>query len=397
MTTSNLEQKIHEVQKILAEKHIDGWLLYDFHHNNSLACNFLEISPETMLTRRFCYWIPQKGDPIGIVHGVETHVLAHTPGKKLVYSAWKLFEAHLKEVLKGKKTVAMEYSPRCAIPTASKVDGGMLDLVREQGIQIVSSASFLQHFTCVWTKEQYDLHKEAADVLDKAAASAWDFVADHLKKGKALTEYDVQQHILKEIHRNQCIMDGVPICGVNQNSANPHYNAEKNKCSPIKKGDFILIDLWCKRDVPQSVYADITRVAVAGTASERHQEIFQLVRKAQKAGTDFVKDRIEKKKDVKGAEVDNACRQVIIDAGYEEYFTHRTGHNIHTEDHGPGANIDGFETLDERLLIPKTCFSIEPGVYLSKEFGVRLEYDVYIHENHTIEVTGGIEDQLVQL
>lgn len=394
---ASLDQKIHAVQKILQEKNIDGWLLYDFHHNNNLACDFLEISPETMLTRRYCYWIPQKGDPIGLVHGVETHVLSHTPGKKLVYSAWKLFETHLKELLKGKKTIAMEYSPRCAIPTASKVDGGMLDLVREQGVNIVSSASFLQHFTCVWTPEQYDLHKEAAEVLDRAAASAWDFIADHLKKGKDLTEYDVQQYILKEIHRGKCMMDGVPICGVNQNSANPHYNAEKNKSSPVKKGDFVLIDLWCKRDVPQAVYADITRVAVAGTATERHQEIFHLVRKAQKAGTDFVKERIEKKKEVKGSEVDNACRQVIIDAGYGEYFTHRTGHNIHTEDHGPGANIDGFETLDERALIPKTCFSIEPGIYLPKEFGVRLEYDVYIHENHTIEVTGGIEDQLVEL
>ncbi|HUD02039.1 MAG TPA: M24 family metallopeptidase [Rhabdochlamydiaceae bacterium] len=394
---SSLDQKIHEVQKILAQQHIDGWLLYDFRHSNRLACDFLGISPETMLTRRYCYWIPQKGDPVSIVHNVEPHVLAHTPGKKLPYSAWKLFEAHLKEILKGKKVIAMEYSPRCAIPTASRVDGGILDLVREQGVKVVSSASFLQHFTCVWTKDQYNLHKEAADVLDKAAASAWALVTDHLKKNKPLNEYDVQQYILNEMHKHKCIMDGAPICGVNQNSANPHYNPTKEKSSPIKKGDFVLIDLWCKRDLPESVYADITRVAVAGTATERHQEIFHLVRKAQKAGTDFVQERVEKKKEVKGYEVDNACRQVIIDAGYGEYFTHRTGHNIHTEDHGPGANIDGFETLDERVLLPKTCFSIEPGVYLPKEFGVRLEYDVYIHENHTIEVTGGIEDELVEL
>jgi Xaa-Pro aminopeptidase len=165
----------------------------------------------------------------------------------------------------------------------------------------------------------------------------------------------------------------------------------------VKKGDFILIDLWCKRDLPQAVYADITRVAVAGRPTARHEEIFQIVRKAQKAGTDFVRERMTKKKEVRGCEVDDVCRKVIVDAGYGEYFTHRTGHNIHTEDHGPGANIDGFETLDERLLIPKTCFSIEPGIYLPKEFGVRLEYDVYIHDNHTIEVTGGIEDKLVVL
>jgi hypothetical protein len=170
---SFLEQKVHDVQKILVEKNIDGWLLYDFHHSNPLACDFLEISPKTMLTRRLCYWIPQKGDPIGVVHSVETHVLAHAPGKKMIYAAWKLFESHLKEILQGKKTVAMEYSPRGAIPTASKVDGGILDLVREQGASVVSSSSFLQNFTCVWTEQQYDLHKEAAEALDEIAAATW--------------------------------------------------------------------------------------------------------------------------------------------------------------------------------------------------------------------------------
>jgi Xaa-Pro aminopeptidase len=280
---SNLEQKIHEVQKILTEKNIDGWLLYDFHHSNPLACDFLEISPKTMLTRRFCYWIPQAGDPIGIVHSVETHVLGHAPGKKMVYAAWKLFESQLKELLQGKKVVAMEYSPRGAIPTASKVDGGMLDLVREQGVQIVSSASFLQKFTCVWNEKQYDLHKEAAEALDEIAAATWKWIADRLKGEEMITEYTVQQYILAEIKKRQCVMDGAPICAVNQNSANPHYSPAVKGSRSVKKGDFILIDLWCKRDLPQAVYADITRVAVAGKATARHQEIFRLVRKAQKA------------------------------------------------------------------------------------------------------------------
>ena len=394
---SNLEKKIQAVQKILAENNTDGWLLYDFHRSNPLACDFLEISPKTMLTRRFCYWIPQKGEPIAVVHLVEPHVLAHAPGKKMMYAAWKLFEAHLKEILQGQNRIAMEYSPRGAIPTASKVDGGMLDLVREQNVKVVSSASFLQNFTCVWTDQQYELHREAAEALDQIAAATWKWIADRLKAGELFTEYTVQQFILGEMKKHKCVMEGAPICGVNQNSANPHYCPEVKGSRSIKKGDFILIDLWCKRDLPQAVYADITRVAMAGKATARHLEIFQLVRKAQKSATDFVKERIQKKKEVKGCEVDDACRKVISDAGYGEYFTHRTGHNIHTESHGPGANIDGFETLDERVLIPKTCFSIEPGIYLPKEFGVRLEYDIYFHDNHTIEVTGGIEDQLVEL
>ena len=315
----------------------------------------------------------------------------------MVYSAWKLFESHLKEVLQGKKTIAMEYSPRGAIPTASKVDGGMLDLVREQGVNVVSSASFLQNFTCVWTDEQYMMHKEAAEVLDTIAMTTWGWIRDRLKQDEQITEYTVQQYILTEMKKHKCVMEGAPICGVNQNSANPHYNPQMKGCRSIKKGDFILIDLWCKRDLPRAVYADITRVAVAGAPTKRHQEIFQIVRNAQKAGTDLVRERVQKRKEVRGAEVDDACRKVIVDAGYGDYFTHRTGHNIHMDDHGPGANIDGFETLDDRLLIPKTCFSIEPGIYLPKEFGVRLEYDIYINENHSIEVTGGIEDKLFVL
>ncbi len=386
--------QLKEVQKILQEKNIDGWLLYDFHRINPLACDFLGIPPETMLTRRFCYFIPKTGEPIALIHAVETHIFKHLPGKKLVYSARTVFESDLKEILKNYKTVAMEYSPRGAIPTMSRVDGGMLDLVREQGVKVVSSAPFLQYFICRFTDEQYKLHKEAADVLDKTAAKTWEWIGNNLGK---ITEYDVQQFIFSEIKKGGCTSDSLPICGVNQNSANPHYNPEPSSALLVKKGDFILIDLWCKRTLPHAVYADITRVAVAGQPSPRHLEIFQIVRNAQKTATDFVQQKIEHREEVKGYEVDQVCRKVILDAGYGDFFTHRTGHNIHEEDHGPGANIDSYETLDERPLIPRTCFSIEPGIYLPTEFGVRLEYDVFILENHTIEVTGGIEDTLVEI
>lgn len=394
----SLSQKIQDVQKILQEHQIDGWLLYDFERTNPLACDFLEIPPKTMLTRRFWVWIPKKGEPVSLIHAVETHVLAHVPGKKLVYAAWKLFHAHLKELLHGKKTVAMEYSPRGNIPSASKVDGGAIDFIRELGVQVVSSASFLQYFNCVWTNEQYQLHKEAALLLDKTAANAWHLIGDHLKQNKPLTEYDVQQFILQEMRNGGCLMDSAPICAVNENSANPHYSPSKNKSKQIQKGDFVLIDLWCKRDVPHAVYADITRVAVAAAkGTTRHQEVFQTVRNAQKAATDYIQNQVEKKLPVKGCDVDNVARKVIEDAGFGQYFTHRTGHNIHEDVHGPGANNDGFETQDERLLIPRTCCSIEPGIYLPGEFGVRLEHDVYIHDNHKIEITGGIEDKLVAL
>lgn len=388
-------REIKEVQQILQQKKIDGWLLYDFHRINLLALEFLEIPEDEMLTRRLFYWIPSHGEPVTIVHGVETHVANHLPGKKLVYASWKKLEEHLKSILTGKKSVAMEYSPQCDIPTASRVDGGTLDLVRKFGVDVVSSAGFFPYLTCVWTPEQYRLHKEAADLLDRTAAMTWELIGTHLQQNKAITEYDVQQFILGEMEKAGCVTEGKPICGVNENSANPHYEPTAKSCKRIQEGDFIQIDLWCKRKVPHAVFADISRVAVAGTPSQRHQEIFQIVRAAQKAGSDLVKQKIENGEELKGCEVDDCCRQVVEKAGYGDYFTHRTGHNIHEENHGPGPNIDNFETKDQRVLIPKTCFSIEPGIYLPKEFGVRLEYDVYIHEDRKVEITGGIEESLV--
>lgn len=389
--------KIEQVQSILQEQKIDGWLLYDFRRNNDLAIEFVELPKELHLTRRFFYWIPAKGVPVKIVHQVESFVLDHLPGEQKIYFEWQVLHAHLKEVLKGSKRVAMEYSPKCSIPVVSKIDGGTLELVRDCKVEVVSSGSFLQAFTCAWSEAQFRSHLEAAKVLDETAQKTWNWIGQMLKGDKQITEYDAQQFILEEIHRNGCLMDGEPIVGVNANSANPHYAPEKGKSLSIKKGDFILIDLWCKKKEENAVYADITRVGMAGQPTSKQKEIFQIVRKAQKAATEFIKKRVEKKEVVKGCEADEVCRKVIADAGYGKFFTHRTGHNIHKEAHGPGANIDSIETFDDRPLISRTCFSIEPGIYLPGEFGVRLEYDIYIHQEGRIQVTGGVQEEIVTL
>jgi Xaa-Pro aminopeptidase len=382
------------VQSHLKQNGLDGWLLYDFRRSNRVALDFLKIPKDAHLTRRLFYWIPPEGEPVCIVHAVETHLASHLHGEKRSYASYDQLNHELKKILNGAKKVAMEYSPRCDIPTVSKVDAGMVELIRSIGPQVVSSAFFLQYLMCQWSDQQLQLHREAGHVLDRTAQKCWAFIADKLKKNHPLTEYEVQQFILKEIHTCGCIMDGEPICAVNANSAIPHYAPSAQKSSPIKKGDWILIDLWCKKNLPGAVYADITRVAVAApAATPRQEEIFQIVRKAQLQATELVKTHIKK---VHGYEVDAAARKVITDAGYGDYFTHRTGHNIHEEAHGPGANIDGFETHDDRLLIPRTCFSIEPGIYLPEEFGVRLEYDVYLHPDK-LEINGGIQDSILKL
>ena len=380
--------KIETVQKKLREKEVDGWLLYEFHGVNPLALNFLEIPEGLLLTRRCFYWIPANGTPLKIVHQIEAQNLDHLPGEKKIYGDWTLLHEHLRQLLKEKSKVAMEYSPMQAIPTISKVDGGLIDLIRSFGPKIVSSAPFLQEFTSVWTFHQYELHKEAAGVLEGAVTHVWNHIRLCLEKGKEVTEYDIQQMILREFKANHCVTEGDPICGVNANAADPHYVPTKDNSTPIKKGDLILIDLWCKKNVEGAVFADITRMGVAAfEPTPKQAEVFSVVRKAQKTGTDWIAAEHKAGREIPGYKVDNLVRKVIEESGYGKYFTHRTGHNIDREIHGPGSNIDGLETQDDRPLIPNTCFSIEPGIYLPGEFGVRLEYDIFMHEGGEIEVT----------
>ncbi len=394
----SFQRKIKDVQKYLHEYHIDGWLLYDFHKRNEYACHFLEIPEETHLTRRLFYWIPKTGEPIKLVHSVEPHVLEHLPGKRMTYNTWQTFDSQLKSLIQDKEVIAMEYSARDRIPYISIVDAGLIELIREVGVKVVSSGSFLQYFTCVWTQKQLGSHLEAAEHLSQIADKTWQWITHNLKTNSAITEYDVQQFIFKEITQRECVMDGLPICAVNEHAADPHYAPSAKNSTQIKRGDLILIDLWCKKKQKEAVYADITRMAIADTKqADKHQEIFQIVRRAQKAATDFIAQAVKEGRTVKGCEADRICRQEIEKAGYGKFFIHRTGHNIHTEAHGPGANLDSFETLDERPLIAKTCFSIEPGIYLPGEFGIRLEYDVYIHETGKIEVTGGSQEELFLL
>ncbi len=385
---------IAAIQKNLSQLQLDGWLIYDFRKANDLACRLLKIPEEQMLTRRFFYWIPQKGNPVKLVHAIEQHVLDHLPGDRRTYHRWQQLESRLSELLNGARRVAMEYSPKNALPYLSKVDGGTLDLVRSFGPEVVSSGSLLQAASSVMTEAQVASHFEAADILDRTVAEAWDHIRDHLSVGKKLTDYDVQQFILQRFSDADCATSGAPIVAVNGDSADPHYVPDRDHQVVIKEGDFVLIDLWCKRREPNAIYGDICRVGVVGRPTEKQNMIFHIVQQAQQAALDLIRERCAAKQSVRGYEADQAARDVIEAAGYGEFFTHRTGHNIFVNDHGDGAHLDNFETKDDRILLPGTCFSIEPGIYLPEEFGVRLEYDVYIDHALKVHVTGGTQSSI---
>ncbi len=393
-----MKKRILEAQEHLRSGRLDGWLLYDFHKNNDLAHLFLQIPSNQMTTRRFFYWIPQEGEPVKIVHAIEAHILDQWPGEKRVFSSWQSLEKELGALLTGKKKIAMEYSPRNRIPYVSKVDAGTVDLVRSFGVEVVSSGSFLPHFTAVLNENQAQSHIRAGQALDQIARDTWAWLGERLKKGQSVLEYDVQQKIVADFASRNLITESPPIAAVNGHSADPHYVPQKEGSAPIRKGDFVLIDLWAKEPQDGAVFGDITRVAVAADKpSLRQQEVFSAVRQAQRAATELVKNRFAAKKAVFGYEVDDAAREVIRKAGYGEFFIHRTGHSIEVHLHGSGAHMDNLEMHDERPILPGTCFSIEPGIYLPDEFGVRLEYDLYIHPDGVVEITGGEQDAITLL
>ncbi len=393
-----LETKIRAIQQILVRQKVDGWLLYDNHGSNRFARQILEISPHAVLTRRFFYWIPKEGTPQSLVHRIEAESLAETPGTTHLYLSWHELKNALKEILRGSEQIMMEYSPAGANPYVSVVDAGTLEMVRETGVEVLSSADLLQQFTSILSEEQIATHLAAAAVLETTVQRAWEWIADHLKNERTVTEYDVQQFMLHEFRKENCMTQEGPICAVNEHTAMPHYAAMELSAKRIVRGDFILLDLWCKKNIADAVYADIARVAIADSApTELQQKVFGIVRTAQKKGIEFVRSKIESKQPIQGADVDDVCRGYIKSCGYGDYFTHRTGHNIDTQVHGTGAHLDNLETADHRLLLPGMCFSIEPGIYLPGDFGIRLESDLLIRHDGSVELTGGFEESITCL
>jgi Xaa-Pro aminopeptidase len=379
---------LNAVQAAVREAGFDGWLLYDFRGQNVLAQRVAGVNPK--LSRRWFYFVPASGEPKKLVHAIEPGSLDHLPGgKKTVYRRWQELEAGVGELVKGAKRVAMEYSPRNANPYIGRVDAGTVELVKSYGCEVLPSGDLIQLFEAVWDDEQEKSHFEAAKHCRAAYDVAFGFIADQIRANGKVMETAVQARIMR--HFEDCGMTtySPPIVGVGPHSGDPHFDTSTATDKSVERGSFVLIDLWAKMDRPRSVYADYTRVAFVGNSvPEQYTKVFNVVAAARDAGIKKVKDAFAAKQPLLGWEVDAATRAVIEKAGYGDQFTHRTGHNIGQEVHGNGAHIDGLETREDRHIIRRTCFSIEPGIYLP-EFGVRSEVDVYIDAAGNVHVTGG--------
>jgi len=391
-----MEKHIAKIQKSIKEKGIDGWLFCDFHHRDMMAYKILKL-PITFTSRRWFYLIPAEGTPKKLVSKVESTKLNELPGEKNTYLSWRELHSSLKELLKGMKTVAMQYSPMNNIPYVSVVDGGTIELVKSTGVEVVSSADLVQEFEAIIDEEGYKSHVEAGKIIQDIKDRAFQKIREALDKREKLTEYQLQQWIVSEFHKNNLTcMDEHPIVGINEHPSDPHFTPTPDNPYHFKEGDRVLIDLWAKLNKPGAIFYDITWCGYVGkNPPEKYKKVFQIVMDARDAALNFVKEKFAKKEKVYGYQVDDACRKVIEDAGYGQYFIHRTGHSIGEEVHGNGVNIDNLETKDERELVPGICFSIEPGIYIPGEIGVRSEIDVFITLDGEVVVAGDIQKELI--
>ena len=390
-------KRVAEIQAALREANLDGWLFYDFRHSDPLAYRILKLPTGGVTTRRWFYYVPVVGEPVRVVHSIERYRLDALPGRKIIYRSWEELRAAVRDALasgglKNKRVllrqVAMQYSPMGDIPYVARVDAGTVELVRSMpGVSVVTSADLVQQFEATLTPEQLATHREAADKIHKVIMEGFAEIARRIRANEPVNEYDIQQFIARRLDALGMTAGGGDV-SVGANTANPHYSPTSERSAPIRRGDFVLFDISEKLNRPGAIVADQTWVGYVGeTVPDEYVKVFNIVKEARDSATEFVRAAFREGRTIRAAQVDDVSRGVIKRAGYGEQFTHRTGHSIGEEGHGNGANIDNFETRDSRRVIPRTCFSIEPGIYLEGRFGVRSEINVYVSDRE-IEVTG---------
>jgi Xaa-Pro aminopeptidase len=389
---------VQAIQAALRADGVDGWLLYDFRGLNPIAADVTGVTrqPGHLATRRWYYLIPASGEPRGLVHAIERDSLAHLPGATERYAGRDQLEAGLKRLLHGLRRVAMEYSPRCAIPYVSRIDAGTVELVRATGVEVVSSGDLIQRFESAWDRAAIAAHEEASDKLHRVKDRAFDAIARRTRDGAPTTEYDVQQLMAGWFRDEGLVSDSDPNVSAEENAGNPHYLPTAAASRAIRPGELVLLDLWGKLDRPGAVFADITWMGYTGKrAPDRCVQAWDAVAAARDAAVALVQRTIAAGEELRGWQVDRAAASVLRSAGYGDRILHRTGHSLGEAVHGNGVNMDDYETHDDRRLLVGAGFTIEPGVYFD-DFGVRSEINLIVGPREA-RVTGPVQTAIVSL
>lgn len=388
-----LASKLDDIRKAIADAGVDGWLLYDFRGTNPIAGSIVGISG--MVTRRYFCYIPRNGNPVAITHAIEQGPWETWPSSwtKYVYSSWRDLEAFLAKTVSGKR-VAMEYSAGDAVPYLDRIPAGVVEMVRNAGAEVVTSADLVTRIYAVWTPEQLASHKRAAEHLARIARNAMALAGEKARAGSPMREYELQQLIRQEFDEAGLLTDHGPNVSTGLSAANPHYEPTAAQSELINDGDILLIDLWARE--PDGVYADQTWMGSLGPASAANTTIWETVRGARDAAIAVLRDRIENGVPVTGGEADDAARNYITERGFGDKFTHRTGHSIDSRDiHGSGPNIDNLESRDVRVLLPGIAFSIEPGIYIAGQVGMRSEVNGYVSDGSLLITPSRIQEDLI--
>lgn len=392
------DSQLKHIQNCLQEENVDGWLLYDFQKSNEIAWQVLSFPEDMFITRKWFYWIPKQGDSIGIFPEIDHHSFEICKGNHYFYRSRQQLDDFLQKVLHSVKTVAMEYSPYCAIPYIAKVDAGTIDKIRSFGMLVVSSSDLVQRVLCALSDQQIQSHFQVSQILQEIASETWIYIFNSIKAEKRITEFDVVSFIQRKLQIKNCITEGSPICAAGVNGAYPHYMPTKEKSKTLEKGDLLYLDLWGKLNHNDAIFADYTQAGVlAEKPNDLQKKLFSIVAEARDKAIELVRSRLNNHKEIKGYEIDRAARDLIEQQGYGEYFIHRTGHNIHTHLHGPGMQADDFESHDERKVLSRSCFSIEPGIYLPSQEGIRLECNCLIDAEGKMHLTGLLQDKLITM
>ena len=377
--------RLDEIALALGDAQLDGWLFYDFRLSDPLAYRILGLSEDGIATRRWFCYVPARGKPRAIVSAVEANRLDPLGVENIVYRSHTEMIAALRSVLNGARRIAMDYSPACAIPYVSRVDAGTVEIVRAIGVEVVTAADLIQRFEATLTRDQLGSHQRAARALRTIVDETFSEIAQLIGTDRKVSEVSVQESVMARFAARGLVTHSPPIVAVNEHSADPHYGPAAKHDRAIRRGDFVLLDLWAKESASDSIYADFTWVAFASDkVPAEHARIFKIVADARDAAVALIQRRVAAGEPVSGREADRAARSAIEAAGFGDAFVHRTGHSIGREVHGTGANLDSLETLDDRTLIDNTCFSVEPGIYLPSKFGVRSELDMTIEDGRAI-------------
>lgn len=390
---------LQKIQQVLTENNLDGWLFADFRGRDYIATRLLNLNTEHLATRRWFYFIPKSGTPQKLVSIIESGYLEDLEGDNNIFRTWQEMQEKLQTILNNSKNIAMQYSPNNAIPYISIVDAGTIELIRSFGLEIVSSGDLVSVFEAYINKDDKETHIKAGELVNLVKDEAFAFISKKVRNGEKITEFDVQTFVRQRFDEVGLFWDHGPIVAVNEHAADPHFDPTPDNSYEIKMGDLVLLDIFAKLKTKNAIWYDITWMAYMGDeVPPRVQELFEYTRDARDKGLELVKQKFANNEKLTGYEVDEIVRNHIKSKGLDDYFTHRTGHNIATNLHGNGAHLDSFETLDNRTIIKGSCFSIEPGIYkYDEKLGFRCEIDVFINDDGSVEVFGPIQSELVLL